>query len=89
MRLQIVESAANEAAFKKLPHLIYKSDPNWVCHLEQDIDDVFNRKSNPYFKSGDACRWLLYDERNRLIGRVAAFYNEKYFKQSNILKLYR
>jgi len=82
MRLQIVESSADEAAFKKLPHLIYKSDQNWVCHLEQDIDDVFDRTSNPYFKSGDACRWLLYDERNKLIGRVAAFFNEKYFKQS-------
>jgi hypothetical protein len=82
MRIAEVLTEKDEAIFLKLPHYIYRKDKNWVCHLEDDIKDVFNRQTNPYFKSGDAKRWIVLNKRGRCIGRVAAFYNQKYFEQT-------
>jgi hypothetical protein len=82
MRIKAVETSGDIRQFHQLPHLIYKNDNNWICHLEQDIEDVFDRNQNPYFKQGNAQRWILHNDSGLVIGRVAAFYNERYFNQS-------
>jgi len=53
--------------------VIYKNDNTWVCPLDNDIKAIFNPSSNPYFSHGEAQRWVLADENNSLIGRIAAF----------------
>jgi hypothetical protein len=82
MKVVEVNNNALAKTFIKVHHIIYKGDVNWVCPLDQEIDAVFDKDENLYFREGDAKRWLLYDDNKKLIGRVAAFYNEKYFKQS-------
>ena len=82
MKIKVVHSSADIRSFHKLTHRLYKDDKEWICHLENDIEDVFDRHTNPYFKQGDAQRWLLLDKENKVIGRVAAFYSEKYFSHS-------
>lgn len=77
MKLVEVKDAKSVKDFQALPFLIYKNDPNWIPHLKQEIEEVFDRNKNPYFKHGDCARWVLYNDKDQPIGCVAAFINEK------------
>jgi GNAT superfamily N-acetyltransferase len=59
--------------FLDAARVIYKNDKVWVCPLDNEIEAVFTPGKNPYFKHGEAERWILEDAKGRLIGRVAAF----------------
>ena len=61
--------------FLRLPYRIYASDPNWIPHLRQDIEAVFDKKLNKFWRHGEAVRWILKDDAGQTIGRVAAFVN--------------
>src|ERR1700722_3059267 len=77
MKLAEVKDKKGVKDFTQIPFFIYKNDPNWVPHITQEIEEVFNRDKNPYFTHGDCIRWVLYDDDNKPIGRVAAFINNK------------
>jgi GNAT superfamily N-acetyltransferase len=57
--------------------MLYKGDPFWVCPLDREISAIFDRTKNTFYKHGDAARFLLKDDDGRLLGRVAAFIDEK------------
>ncbi len=79
MRLIEVQDDKTRAAFHVVPSLIYTDDPVWIPHLKQDIDKVFDTKTNRLFrKGGRVKRWLVQDGRGNWVGRVAAFVNPKY-----------
>lgn len=69
--------------FLDFPARLYKGEPQWIRPLDKDIEAVFDPKSNKYFRNGDAIRWLLRDDANRVVGRVAAFYNLKMASKGN------
>lgn len=75
MQLIEVNDRVSRKLFHKVPHNIYKNDPNWACPLEGMIENTFIPEKNPSFKNGDAMRWVLLDDDNKLLGRIAAFYN--------------
>lgn len=77
--MQIIEvnTPALERDFILMPLELYKNDHNWIRPLDQDIEAVFDPKTNKNFRQGEAIRWLLKDETGKYIGRVAAFYNKK------------
>ncbi len=77
MQLIPVDSKERIKAFQKVPWRIYADDPNWIPHLKQDIEAVFDRKKNKYFRHGEAERWVLLDDQDKPIGRVAAFIHYK------------
>ncbi len=77
MHLTEVKDSKTINDFHKLPLKIYKGDSNWVSHIKQEVEEVFNRNTNPYFSHSDAVRWVLYNDKNEPIGRVAAFINNK------------
>lgn len=77
MQILKVEDAGSRKAFLDVTRMLYKDDPNWVCFLDRDIENVFDPEQNPYFKHGDAVRWILNDHSGRAIGRIAAFYDRK------------
>jgi hypothetical protein len=77
MQLIEVNDRKTIKEFHKVPHLIYKDDPVWVCPLEVEVDQVFNPDKNPFFLHGEAIRWVLKDDSGALCGRVAAFINKK------------
>lgn len=64
-------------AFLELPRRIYAQDPNWIHPLDKDIEMVFNPAKNKFWKHGTAIRWILQDDKGTVIGRVAAFINER------------
>jgi GNAT superfamily N-acetyltransferase len=59
--------------FLDAARIIYKDDKVWVCPFDNEIEAIFNSKINPYFKHGEAERWILIDNNNKLTGRIAAF----------------
>ncbi|MFK7972654.1 MAG: hypothetical protein AB8F95_19950 [Bacteroidia bacterium] len=63
--------------FLELPVAIYKDIPQWVRPWDKDIEVVFDKDKNKFFKHGSAIRWVLRDDSGKTIGRVAAFINEK------------
>ena len=69
------------------PAKLYKNDPHYVRPLDNEIEDVFDRNKNKLFRHGDATRFLLKDENGKIVGRIAAFYDEKtsntYNKEEN------
>jgi GNAT superfamily N-acetyltransferase len=77
MHLSEVSSQQDIRNFHKVPHIVYKDDPDWICPLEIEIESIFNPSKNKYFAHGEAVRWVLKDKNGNLIGRVAAFINKK------------
>jgi hypothetical protein len=73
MTTQEVITRREQKAFLDVPRIIYRDDNTWVCPFDKEINSIFDPKKNVYFEHGEACRWLLYDDQQLLIGRVAAF----------------
>jgi hypothetical protein len=63
--------------FHRVPRLVYQNDSNWIPHLEQDIEKIFDPSRNKLFAKGAAARFIVRDENDRPIGRIAAFINAK------------
>jgi hypothetical protein len=76
MKLTEVNNSSTIQDFHRVPYLIYKNDKNWIPHLKQDIEKVFDPLKNKAFEHGKAIRWILKDG-DKLIGRIAAFVNDK------------
>ncbi len=73
--LEEVQTKEQIEEFRKLPFKIYEGDPNWIPHIRQEVEEVFDPVQNPYFGHGEAIRWILYDLEGEVVGRVAAFVN--------------
>ncbi len=78
--MQVIEVRTNKnvADFHRVPRLIYANDSNWVPHLKQDIDKIFDPRRNKLFnKGGKAIRFILNDDQGKSVGRIAAFIHPK------------
>ncbi len=76
-QIQEVKTRADIKAFHRLPFALYAEVPHWIPHLKQDVEKVFDSKKNKAFRKGEARRWLLKDINHEVVGRVAAFYDQK------------
>ena len=78
--MQLVEVTNPQLAkeFLLVNAVINKNNPAYIRPLDKDIIEVFDRKKNKTFRQGEAIRWLLKDDKGKLIGRIAAFVNKKY-----------
>lgn len=69
------------------PAKLYKKDPHYVRPMDNDVESIFDRSKNKLFRFGDATRFILKDQNNNMIGRIAAFYDSKtsttYQKEEN------
>jgi GNAT superfamily N-acetyltransferase len=73
MKIIPVRDRRTRNQFLDVARIVYKNDSVWVCPFENEIEAVFDPGNNPYFKHGEVDRWILVDDRNCLIGRIAAF----------------
>lgn len=62
--------------FVNFPKQLYKNDSNWVIPLDSEIEAVFDPQKNAAFSKGEAMRWLLVNNNEQIIGRIAAFIDE-------------
>lgn len=69
--------------FLQLPISLYKNEPCWIRPIDTDIEDVFNSQKNKYFKNGVCIRWVAFNEKNQVVGRVAAFIDHNTAKKDN------
>ncbi len=77
MKIVEVASKKDRKEFLRLPIELYKNDPNWIRPLDKDIEKVFDPAENNYFKHGECIRWILKNDKEQTIGRVAAFIDYK------------
>lgn len=73
MKIVPVTDRRSIAEWMRVPRRIYRNDPNWIPHLKQDIEKVFDPARNKLLKEGVAMRWSLLNDRGEAIGRIAAF----------------
>jgi hypothetical protein len=59
--------------FHNFPKRLYSDDPNWISPFDSVIEAIFDPSKNHSFEHGEAARWILIDENNKIIGRIAAF----------------
>lgn len=78
MRMYEVNTERDKRIFLEMAAELYKDDPNWIRPLDKDIEEVFNPQKNKFFKKGECTRWLLRDNDDKVIGRIAAFVNNTY-----------
>lgn len=77
MRVIPVESKRTRSQFLEVVNVIYKNDAAYVRPLDVMIEEIFDPKINEFYQHGEAARFLLVDENNATIGRVAVFINRK------------
>lgn len=83
MQLKEVLSKSEKTEFLLLPVRLYKNTPEWIRPLNADVEGVFDKVKNKSFHHGECIRWILTDERGEVIGRVAAFINQKTVNKGN------
>jgi hypothetical protein len=73
MKVVEVKTKKDIREFIDFPKILYKNDPCWICQLDDGLESVFDPAKNHTFKHGEAVRWILRDDNDRTIGRIAAF----------------
>lgn len=72
-----VKTDVEEREFLRLPVRLYKNDPNWIRPIDSDIQNIFDPSKNKAFRNGECIRWILKDDEEKTVGRVAAFFDLK------------
>ena len=75
--LIVVKEKKDIKRFLDFPATLYIQDTNWIRPLDEDIEKIFDPKKNKLFKKGNAIRWIIIDTSNKVVGRIAAFYDTK------------
>lgn len=77
MNIVEVQTSAHKRVFLDMVNYIYQNDSVYVRPLDEEIEAIFNPVSNAFHSHGKCVRWILVDDNNKCIGRVAAFINDK------------
>ncbi|MCF6404055.1 hypothetical protein L3C95_14265 [Chitinophaga filiformis] len=78
MELVIVNNKETAKQFIDTHVALNKHIPEWIRPLDKDIEQVFDPEKNKAFRQGECIRWILKDNKGKLIGRIAAFVNKRY-----------
>lgn len=84
MTIAEVKSQKDQQDFLDLARIIYADDANFICPLDQDIEATFHPETNSFYQHGSCIRWVLRANTGALIGRIAAFINDKKAYQHDI-----
>ena len=84
MKIIEVKSAADWKSFHKVPHIVYKADSTWIAHIEKDIEAVFDPVKNKRYENGASVLYVAYDDKNKPVGRIAAFVDHEMNKISEV-----
>jgi len=83
MQIVKVQDKKTAKEFLLFPVKLYKKYAHWIRPLDKDINGVFNPETNKYFRHGKCTRWILKNDANEVIGRVAAFVNDRTANKNN------
>lgn len=74
-RVTELVSPSETKKFIQFPHLLYKNNPYWVPPLDIDLRERINPAKNPFLKYGRIKLFLAMDEKDNVLGRIAAVIN--------------
>ena len=83
MKIREVTTPQDIREFLSLPVRLYRNEPHWIRPLDKDIEAVFDREVNKAFRHGECIRWILLNDKDETIGRVAGFVNQKIVSKGN------
>lgn len=83
MNLKEVLTKADKKDFLLFPLSLYKNLPQWIRPLDKDVENVFNPEKNKTYRHGECIRWVLKNDQGIVIGRVAAFIDQKTLNKGN------
>jgi hypothetical protein len=83
MKLVEVKDKQTANDFINLPIELYRNESHWIRPLDKDVNNVFDKQKNKYYRNGELIRWILKNENDQVIGRVAAFINKKTVNKDN------
>ena len=75
MTIKEVSTKAERKAWHRFQRELYKGDPHFSAPFETTVENIFTPGKNEFFEHGSATRFLLYDDKGKIIGRTAAFIN--------------
>ena len=81
MELIEVVNTLTAKEFIRVNVLMNQFNPVYIRPLDNEVNEVFDTQKNKLFSYGNACRWVLKNDAGQLIGRIAAFTNEKYINK--------
>jgi hypothetical protein len=86
--MQIIEvhDAASTKEFLLVNTLMNAHNPVYIRALDNEVNDVFDPQKNKNFKYGTAKRWIAKTDDGNLVGRIAAFTNDKYINKGTEFK---
>ncbi len=79
---EVVSRKEHVREFLDFPAMLYRNNRYWIRPLDRDVEKVFDPQTNRLFRKGDAIRWILRNEQDEMVGRMAAFYDEKSAKKN-------
>ncbi len=83
MNFKEVLTTADEREFLLFPLTLYKNLPHWIRPLDKDVENIFNPEKNKTYRHGECVRWILTNDQGIVIGRVAAFIDQKTLNKGN------
>ncbi len=69
-------------AFVHFPNALYKGNPYYVPQIESMDRDTLTPAKNHAFEVCESKYWLAYDEKGKVVGRVAGIINSRYIKKT-------
>lgn len=82
MIIQEVTTRKQLNQFVDFPWRIYGDDPNWVPPLKLEIKHTLNPKVHPFFRHGDAAKFLAIRD-GQVVGRILASDDPRYNSQNH------
>src|SRR5579875_2697812 len=82
MKVKEVTDRGTAKLFLEVNAAMNKSNPAYIRPLDVEIAEVFDKTKNKSFKYGEAKRWILLNDNNEPVGRIAAFTNSKYINKA-------
>ncbi len=70
-----VKDKKSKKIFLDVARQVYKHDNFWVCPLDNEVEAVFDPAKNSYHQHGQSTRWVLLNDKQQPMGRIAAFIN--------------
>ena len=87
MKILEVTTARLVKHFLEVNVIMNSADPVYIRPLDKEVNDVFDATKNKHHQHGKSCRWVLYNDSNELIGRIAAFTNSMYICKGTEFKV--
>jgi hypothetical protein len=77
---RITPGSSEVSDFMKVPHRIYRDDPNWVAPLNIEFKERLDPKTNPFFEHAEAI-YFVAERDGELVGRVTAQIDHEHQKR--------